>query len=174
VLNPIRRGPVVPIGNAILNCLLLGCWIWAVCHLAVTLEAAVPKTEYDFSGFDLRPWYLSPLIVGGFTAFLRLTTYVTSVCAPLSLWGRIRNRRYILPGYDEVFLVPMLLIMVGAAMSTAGLRTSLPLEWFLPVTASTLLLLATGLGSTLEEWQLTSRSHLRQPVFGGEKLLQTQ
>lgn len=174
VLNPIRRGPVVPIGKVTLNCLLLGCWIWAVCHLAVTIEAALPKTEYDFSGFDFRPWYSVPIFVGGFAALLRLTSYVGSVRAPLSLWGRVWNRRYILPGYDEIVLVPLLLVVSGAAMSIVGLRASLPLEWFLAVTTASLLLLATGIGPTLEEWRLTSRGHLRQTTSGGEKLIQTQ
>jgi hypothetical protein len=174
VLNPIRRGPVVPIGSAAQRCLLLGCWMWAACHLAVTVEAVLPRTEYDFSGFDFRPWYLLPIAVGGVAALLRLTAYLEAVRAPLSLWGRIWNRRYMLPGYDEVVLVPLLLAALGPAMSMVGLRLAVPLEWFLPVSTTTLLLLATGIGPSLEKWQLTSRAHLRQPTSGREKLMQTQ
>jgi hypothetical protein len=174
VLNPIRRGPVMPTSTAALHCLLLGCWIWAVCHLASTWIASVPTTEMDFSGYDVRPWYAVPTIVGWLLALLRLFVYVFSVRPPLNLAGRIWNRRYILPGYDEVVLVPLLLAVLGPAMSMVGLRAALPLEWFLSVTTASLLLLATGIGPTLEEWQLTSRAHLRRTASGGEKLLQTQ
>jgi hypothetical protein len=59
-------------------------------------------------------------------------------------------------------------------MSMVGLRLAVPLEWFLPVSTTTLLLLATGIGPSLEKWQLTSRAHLRQPTSGREKLMQTQ
>ena len=164
----------MPIGETAVVCLLLGCWIWAVCHLAVTIEAVLPKSEYDFSGFDFREWYSVPTAVSCLLAVLRMLVYVFSVRPPLSLVGRIWNRQYVLPGYDEVFLVPLLLAVLGPAMSMVGLQLAVPLEWFLPITTASLLLLATGIGPTLEEWQLTSPAHLRQPTSGGEKLLQTQ
>ena len=48
---------------------------------------------------------LSPII--------RLSIYLDGYNSPISLWGRIRTGRWIIPGYDHVFIVPLFTLASG-------------------------------------------------------------
>jgi len=52
------------------------------------------------------------IVVLGFS-FVRFLVYRDGYAPPISLWGRIRTFRWIVPGYDQVFLAPLCTLLVG-------------------------------------------------------------
>ena len=177
LLNPQRRGEEVPLRHATAVAILIGCWIWAVLHAAANIDQVIPRTVLDFSAVgpeDMSLFYGFPTVAGIMLAFARLCCYLPGVSPPLSWRGRLWTGRLILPGFDRVFLVPLLLILSGLATTGFGLRFEPSIQWFLPLTGSGLLFLALGAGPTLEEWRLTGQAHLRRPYLSGDKLMVTQ
>lgn len=95
------------------------------------------------------------LCVGG-----RLIVYLAGHAPPISEWGRLRTLRWIIPGYDCVFVVPVLTMLVGILLPwglwLAGLSSGVAIGL-----SATSVLLLTLLGPPrLRQWQLTAPARL--------------
>jgi hypothetical protein len=102
--------------------------------------------------------------IGISAATLRLFRYTTYCAAPLSLWGRIRTGRLIIPGYHRVFVAPLVasLISVCVPMLLLQLEAPAPAAAFLGVLLS--LIAAIGLGPTMSQWVLTGEFRISRPT----------
>jgi hypothetical protein len=94
---------------------------------------------------------------------IRLLIYCMTVTPPFNVWGRLASGRLVIPGFDQVFLTPLAVVVLGAVggallprdgawanRSTAFLVAAL---WFV--------LLAGG--PTLQNWFLTGHHRCRPP-----------
>jgi hypothetical protein len=111
----------------------------------------------------LPSFYPLPLVVGLTLAMFRILRYVPSVAPLLSWRGRIVHRRFLLPGYDRVYIVPLMLVGLGSLLSLCGIWLAIPLEALLPISVAGLMFLALAAGPTLEEWRLTADGNIRTP-----------
>ena len=64
---------------------------------------------------------------------LRLAIYVDGHRSPISLWGRIMTGRWIIPGYDQVFVAPLLIVVSGPlsvyCLHARVFRSTSPRRW---------------------------------------------
>jgi hypothetical protein len=96
-----------------------------------------------------------------FGAVGRLSYYASGYAPPISLWGRIRLFRWIIPSYDQVYVAPLVALLMGTLgpvwlAQIPGLSSMLAAV--IAFTA-TLLTLFVG-GPNLVRWRLTARARL--------------
>jgi hypothetical protein len=99
-------------------------------------------------------------LVLSLAALLRWGNYCGMYHPPISIWGRIRTLRLVVPGYDHVLIAPLAAAAIGIAIPfscwTAG--------WKYPVVlaATTLLVMCIILnaGPTISQWQLTGHHRI--------------
>lgn len=119
---------------------------WAYCLI---LRSAIEARDLAFVVF----------IVGSLAAMVRLGLYLPNVTAPFNAFGRLATGRIIVPGYDRVFVTPLLAVLVSS-VGAAILRAAG--AWY-PLFGGGLTALLCSLlfggGPTLRNWLLTG--HLR-------------
>lgn len=112
---------------------------------------------------------------GMFLATGRLVTYVWGYAPPISLWGRIRTFRWIIPRYDTVFVAPVwiVLMILLAGYVVTGLRTDPRVV--APVLMAAQVFIAFGFPPSPIEWRLTG-AHRIVPANSNQaaELQQTQ
>ncbi len=97
-------------------------------------------------------------------AFIRLGTYLNGTIPPFSLWSRMVWGQILVPGYDKVFLTPMLTVLVGILGAILIKHSG---DW-IPVSESGVFaliwyVLLSG-GPTLRNWILTGQHGFRPPA----------
>jgi hypothetical protein len=127
--------------------LLAGWWSF------VALQYAPPQIQAALGG----------VIIGGacqIAIFSRLGVYCWGYCSPIGLWGRIFTLRWIIPGYDQVFLVPLATIgvAVGGFAAQQFLRVSADIA--APATLALILLATLNGAPSLATWRLTGKHRL--------------
>jgi hypothetical protein len=90
----------------------------------------------------------------------RLIVYLAGHAPPISEWGRLRTLRFIIPGYDCVFIVPTVTFFVGfllpQGLRLAGISAGVAIGL-----SATAVLMLTLLGPPrLRQWQLTAPARL--------------
>jgi hypothetical protein len=113
---------------------------------------------------ELPPSSAVLLFFGVIAAFLRLAIYCSGVVPPFNLRGRLASGRIIVPGFDRVWVTPLLVVALatagGVAVGHAG-------QWYAAVTACTVALLCFALlsgGPTMQAWLLTGQHRYRSPI----------
>ncbi len=136
-----RTSPVsIPMGWAIGISCLFGWWLGG-------MLTQVPSFE-RFEAAMLAFAFLQ------FVALTRLVIYVWGYAPPLSLWGRIRTLRLIIPGYDVVFIAPLMMFLIPAVpfwmipdRNVAAMTV--------PFCTSLQILIALKFPPSLDKWRLT-------------------
>ncbi len=102
------------------------------------------------------PYYA--LLLASFVPILRLGIYLDGYAAPISLGGRLRTGRWLIAGYDQVFVAPLLAIWVVVS----GITELIFLKWpfAAPVMVTLVLLISLGMGPSLKEWRLTGNHRI--------------
>jgi hypothetical protein len=147
-LHPRVAGVVLSRADRVALVLLTSWWVFVTFSLPEDPRAAVPI------GTML---YINAVMgcVGG-----RLWTYLVPCRSPISVWGRLLTLRWIIPGYDHVFLAPA--ATLGMAIGTPLALYQLGLPPVVILSLSILPVLGTTLlgGPRLSRWLLTSSSRL--------------
>jgi hypothetical protein len=98
---------------------------------------------------------------GLFTALIRVIVYIAYFRPPISFWGRIFTGRWIIPGYDYVFLAPLAVIITGVllahALSLAGASAAVALAGGFAGT----LLISLIAPPTRRQWLLTGKHRIQ-------------
>lgn len=90
----------------------------------------------------------------------RLSAYTTGYSAPISLGGRIRTFRWIIPSYDQVFVTPLMAVLAGILGFVAPWSLGWPPTLAAPA-AVTLSIWALLLGGPpRRRWWLTARHRI--------------
>lgn len=102
-------------------------------------------------------WWIFLLAVAG----LRLGRYnpLRYLPSPGPL-ARLATGRLVVPGYDRVFVAPLLVMLFGLLGPWVMARLGIPMALVPPVAVFGVLMLAMGLGPSLENWHYTGRHRL--------------
>lgn len=132
--------------DALLCCMLGSWWVWSVCSLIVD-----PRERAAAVG-------VIALAVICFAPSARWLIYIRGYQSPISVWGRVWTFRWIIPGYDQVYVGPICSFMGGVL-----------LFWFLmrirPIPVDVCWVIAGGAAAFLA---LTSPPSLRRWRLVGE------
>jgi len=149
-LAPVRRGDIFTVRQSMLCGITAAACLWAI---------NLPNVAMD-SASQTRLAILSPALL---LAALRAMYFGRRIGAPLSLRGRLRTGRWLIPDYDRVFVPSILIILVG-------LLIPFPLAWLdlsfldsLAIAFGVDVALLFGLPPSLETWRLTSEGRFHIP-----------
>ena len=129
---------------------LLTCW-WAWVIFSVA-PSDLPE-----------PWRFARLLYVGLASsaiVMRLAMYVVPCLPPISLWGRIWTGRWIIPGYDMVFLTPLATLLMAVGVPTVLHQLHFPPVLVLTLSLLPFLLMAMLGPPRLGKWILTSPARL--------------
>jgi hypothetical protein len=134
--------------DAILACLLGSWWIYV-------LTSLIPNRMDRFGVLAMLVAFAMSIAPGA-----RLAVYSPGYRAPIGFWGRIRTFRWIIPGYDQMFVAP-LLALVAAPMTVMLLRAfGTPVEIRTSIAIGMTALVALITPPRLRRWRLTGRHRL--------------
>jgi hypothetical protein len=97
-------------------------------------------------------------------AFVRWVIYCSGLVPPFNLWGRFASGRIIVPGFDRVWVTPLMVIALAIAGGVVAGRAG---QWYPAATACTVALLWFALlsgGPTMRAWVLTGQHRYRSPA----------
>ena len=148
--------PMVRSRSALLSCILLGTWVWAVLDL-------------EHIHGTLADLLTTSLVTAFVVAISRLLVYCALYHPPITLVGRLTSGRLIVGGYDYVLLAPAAAIVVAPALVFALARVGAPASLSVALTVAVCLYLVLALPPTVRYWQLTG-SHRAVGMAAGERL----
>ncbi|MCA9027410.1 MAG: hypothetical protein KDA86_19525 [Planctomycetaceae bacterium] len=160
VFHPCTPPEPISFREPLLISVQFGVWLWAFIHLTKTLLVRIASTDPDIALQFVQRCYPLIFVLGLLIAVLRCVFYVLSLRPSLSLWGRLATGRLILPSYDRVFLVPLLILAVSVGLTMLGSQLQLSPEWYVPVSVMILTMIAFTVGQSMAEWRLTATCRL--------------
>ncbi len=130
----------------------LSVWVGLIVYAMILRVADNPHV------LDIKP----AMVLIGILAFPRLLAFFIRGESPVSLWGRIRTGRFIIPGHDVIFVGPLLAAFSG--MMTAFFATHLTASAAVgaSVGIAVLLFVSLSVGPSLHDWTLTGACRLRE------------
>ncbi len=138
--------PTSPL-RALIGCMLFSWWVDC---LAVRFTE--PRRQSIFLG-------LVSLIALAAPA-LRVVAYIQGYGPPLSIWGRLRTFRWIIPGYDRIFIAPLCSLAAGPATFLLLTGLQAPLDVRLSAAYGMVILVAILTPPSLRRWRLTGGHRL--------------
>ncbi|HEX3997820.1 MAG TPA: hypothetical protein VHX65_04660 [Pirellulales bacterium] len=135
-------------GDGMLLSLLLGWWLYAV--------------TAQMEDIARRPLlYLALIIIPASMSVVRLQRYTYFCHSPINSWGRLFTLRWIIPGYDKVFVAPLLTAAVPGIVIVWIVKNPAvePLA-VVPVAIALASMAALNLGPTLHAWRYTGQHRM--------------
>lgn len=124
---------------------LVGWWLYA-------LEGgfADPEDRIKFAAFvaSIGIWMLG---------LSRFVNYVNGYLPPISFLGRLATFRWIIPGYDIIFIAPLCTLVFPLAVLGASVAWGVNAEAIGPICLALGLFITFNMGPDLKRWQLTGR-----------------
>ncbi len=153
-----RSGRILPAHAGVLISLLAGWYLFAA-------ESFFPDPAAR--RLFLHLGFVNAILI---LAFGRASLYGLGYAPPISLWGRLRTSRWIVPGHDQVYLAPLCTILVGVLALDRFRPPGLVDDTFLPIALAVACLVALTTGPSLARWRLTGRHRITLGVSkkGGE------
>lgn len=157
-----------PVAALIVNRAVLAWWLTAVFDVihreadgAATAGRVLAGDWFDAEGNRMV------LIVWGVIAagmlIARLARYRAGYGPPISLWGRVRSLRPILPGYDQVWVVPFLIVVFAILGPRLLASAGLPMGAVLGGSVFTLTVLGRLGPPSIDTWRHTGRHRVTPP-----------
>jgi hypothetical protein len=155
MLRDVRSDQGISRIDAVLCCALASWWLFALLSFVRN-----PDNRQSVLGIFFAASMLFPLA--------RVAQYVSGYASPISFWGRLLTGRWIIPGYDQVFVGPIC-SPVSGLLSVIFLRIyNVSLETALPIAAGVTAVVALVAPPRLKHWRLTGK-HRMVPVVGSKK-----
>jgi hypothetical protein len=153
-LGPETGGVQLPLGHGLVRALVLA-WSAFVVLAELTETLALQHREAELH--NAVPAY----IVAGFLVFGRITFYdPTRYRPPISLAGRFRTGRWIIPGYDQVFVAPLLAILAVVVLPPLLIRIDSGWTAANAITIGTAALVVLTVGPSYRRWALTGEHRI--------------
>ena len=154
--------PKLPFGrtDGVLFSLLVG---WVV------YSAMGPHVEMQQRYAALGPLY-GAVFVG--CVLGRLFLYCQHHWPPISLWGRIRTFRWIVPGYDKVFVAPICTLIVNVLIWATVVGLDVRADVAMPIGISLMLLVTLNMGPSVTAWQFTGGHRLAPGLVKDPRFVQ--
>jgi hypothetical protein len=164
-----RNSAPMTITTGVCAGLLIAWWLHGGLHHVFRNAAPVPR---QFAPAAVSASLAMPCLV---LMAVRVGIYVTGYAPPISLLGRLATFRWIIPGYDKVFLAPLF----GAAIVLAGpfalSEIGLPWEFGVPLLVGLLITVALSMPPALDEWRLTGHHRVVPAVqFQQQQFVETR
>jgi hypothetical protein len=157
-LSPADTTVRVPVMHGLSISMLAAWWLYAL---------AAIETDTRDRDDGLR-------FVCGAVAFgaivVRILIYVWGHFPPISFRGRLVTMRWFIPGYDRIFVAPLMIAVAWRLTARAGPRWDL--QYVVPVSVFVMLFVAFNAGPSLRSWRLTG-THRMVPLLaalGNRKL----
>ena len=148
LLRPEQPAAAISVREAAVASLLVAWWVYAIAANPMDPDGRKFLLSLSLSGFPIS---LSILCLG---------RYCTNYFPSIDILGRLFTLRRIIPGYDKVFVAPLLALVL--ARCAGGLIQELkvdPLEVVPIAVACTTMILLAG-GPTLQDWRLTGHHRI--------------
>jgi hypothetical protein len=140
--------PAISVVHGTALSILTGWWGYS----SLSLIDLPPLREMASAMFVIGVGYMVPC--------MRLIIYIGMFRSPISVWGRVWTLRWVIPGYDVVFVVPVLAIVVAdqarRVLETAGVAAEIRCS----ISVVVAMLLTLNLGPTFRTWRLTGRHRI--------------
>jgi hypothetical protein len=148
-LSPKAGSPPMAKSTSLALSVLLGWWAYcAILALEMPLDAASHVLFFSLAA----------------AGFFRFILYCSGLRPPFNLWGRFASSRLIVPGFDQVLLIPLLVVALGI-VGAVVVRQAGP--WYPELTAACVALVWFVLLAgppTLRKWVLTGQHRYRPPA----------
>jgi hypothetical protein len=144
----------IPLIHGLLVPVMVGCWIYCL------MVSAQARWTWEGDSSPLALLGVGILALGA----IRWLAFRINVLPPISIWGRLWTGRWIIQGYDQILVVPIVLWLVGAAMLIVSVRANVWPPTATAVIAAVMLICATNFPPTRRRWFLTG--HLRIVLRG--------
>lgn len=148
--NPIRGGWIIAVA------FLAGWWSFVMLSF---LPPSVRRVD-EIVG----PLAILAAVVVGF-ACLRVARYVVGYLPPINLLGRLFTFRWIIPGYDVIFLAPLLMAALYALSLWIIVEFNVPIRLGLPITVFLEALAFLACPPSLHRWRLTGNHRIISTAF---------
>jgi len=148
VLRPKEIAPTLKYRDGIMLSLLVGWWAFVVIH-------RIKEVAHDLTPVMIMVGFACQIILA-----VRLATYCWGYLPPISIWGRILTLRWIIPGYDRVFVAPLAGLLITVFTLTAFNHWQIPVDISAPATLTLVLLSTLNLGPSLTAWRLTGKHRI--------------
>ena len=134
--------------DALLCCMLGSWWLWSMCSLIVDpRDRAMVIISCTALAIAVAP-------------VVRLAVYVRGYQSPISFWGRVSTFRWIIPGYDQVYIGPICSLAGGVLVVYFLRYQSLPVDVCFTIAAGVAVLLALLSPPRLRRWRLIGRHRI--------------
>jgi hypothetical protein len=136
--------------DALLTGAVAGWWCFALMY----------RGRHSQEAFGVSAGLFGYLLVFGFAGRLICYGLVGVYMPPISLVGRLAHGRWIIPNYDQAWVAPILVVVVGlAAMFVAG-KSIAPAVVVMPVAFTLVWWILFGMGPSLQSWRLTGNHRI--------------
>jgi hypothetical protein len=140
--------------HAFLTGLLAGWWFYV---LVIFLQTVLFKDDKDVAHIPTHLYDLSVLLMVAGRVFAYI---VVGYLPPISLRGRLATGRWIIPGYDQVFVAPLLAVLAGLILLWALPLVGVQLALAAAVALAVSLFLVLAVGPDLLTWRLTGHHRI--------------
>jgi len=150
VLRPRDPAPAIAVRGALQIACLVAWYQFVVAQLVAVSDQFI----------------LLGIAVGAVLAFAplgRLGAYANKHESPLGLWARLFTGRWIIPGYDRIWIAPICSGLAGVVMLAWLWLLGMPSDVSCPLASAATVLVALTMPPTLGEWQLTGGFRLSGP-----------
>ena len=148
--------------DGILLSLLTGWGVWAVIgvmHDVILrrdlLTSLLSRTDPTYDDTQMTALLNGLVSVFIFLSVSRAFGYCWGYMPPLTLFGRLVRFRWVIPGYDQIFVAPLCTVLVAHFLPRWLYEIGLPVEFLVPLTVTLCLLILLNVGPSVERWQLT-------------------
>ncbi len=145
--------------------------VWGVTQGAGLLIGALASlwvygiaTRCDMTAADWRDNQAGFAALSCLLGVIRLCVYVTSHRPPIGWWGRLATGRWIIVGYDKVFIAPLCVAALGIALPYDLPELGCGRAETLAITTLLVLLATFNLGPTRRSWDLTGMHRITAPT----------
>jgi hypothetical protein len=141
-------GRPMSLRNALLTSLLVGWWFHAL--------AALPWDPGDRASL----LFAGVCLAAGLAPLFRLIAYLPGYAPPISLLGRLATGRWLIPGYDQVFVAPLLAAWIGFSLPWFLVSAGLDSLVAMPLTLGLTLFVVLAMGPDRKTWRLTGHHRI--------------
>jgi hypothetical protein len=151
-LCPLEQKPCYSGGRVVVSVLLMGWMCFSVMWLmrGLLVDTGVPSEI--------------PGMAGLFAALVRVCVYRSGMRPPISLAGRLATGRWVIPGYDRMYVAPLLAAMAAWLLPGILASAGAPVYVGLPATTMLATWCLIGMGPSLYEWRLTATARVAEPL----------
>jgi hypothetical protein len=122
--------------------------------------------HYQFrQGGDDTGGYFVLYLFSFTTVVPRLCSYCNGYASPLSLWGRIATGHLIIPGYDQVFVAPLMAVAVAVAAWKLPGWLGVPPLYVTPFALMLVWWIVYAMPPSLKQWRLTGNHRIAPAVM---------